>query len=64
MLTQSKMYYAVEEQISPSPGEEEDDSDKESVQATGQAREVRFTLEAYLRTPQVGNVIMTVRGHI
>lgn len=42
------MYYAVEEQISPSPGEEEDDSDKESVQATGQAREVRFTLEAYL----------------
>ncbi|XP_022652107.1 1-phosphatidylinositol 4,5-bisphosphate phosphodiesterase gamma-1-like isoform X2 [Varroa jacobsoni] len=39
MLTQSKMYYAVEEQISPSPGEEEDDSDKESVQATGQARE-------------------------
>ncbi|XP_018494683.1 1-phosphatidylinositol 4,5-bisphosphate phosphodiesterase gamma-1 [Galendromus occidentalis] len=30
-LTQSRMYYAVEEQISPAPGEEEEDAEKEQA---------------------------------
>lgn len=40
VLTHSKMYYAVGDKISATPSEEEEDSDRESVQQNVQQREV------------------------